>query len=157
MTNHIHLLVTPENDESISKVFQTAGRTYMQYFNFTYRRSRTLWKGRYRATVVDGERYLLTWMRYIELNSVRTDRVAHPRDYPWSSYAFNAQRRGRAELGLADSAPRISAPRSKGDGSTSRLPAIIQGGYFKQGPERNPRVHAQGLGKTVEWVRVGRR
>jgi len=90
MTNHIHLLATPEQEHSISKVFQSVGRKYVQYFNFTYRRSGTLWEGRYRATVVDSEQYLLTLMRYIELNPVRADMVAHPRDYPWSSYAFNA-------------------------------------------------------------------
>ena len=68
----------------------------MQYFNSTYKRSGTLWEGRYRATVVDSEQYLLTLMRYIELNPVRADMVAHPRDYPWSSYAANAQGAGGA-------------------------------------------------------------
>lgn len=91
MTNHIHLLATPEYDDSISKVFQSVGRKYVQYFNYTYKRSGTLWEGRYRATVVDSEQYLLTLMRYIELNPVRADMAAHPRDYSWSSYAFNAQ------------------------------------------------------------------
>lgn len=91
MTNHIHLLATPEFDHSISKVLQSVGRRYVQYFNLTYRRSGTLWEGRYRATVVDSERYLLTLMRYIELNPVRAGRVAHPKDYPWSSYRRNAQ------------------------------------------------------------------
>jgi putative transposase len=90
MTNHIHLLATPANEHSISKVFQSVGRKYVQYFNFTYRRSGTLWEGRYRSTVVDSEQYLLTLMRYIELNPVRADMVAHPRDYPWSSYRLNA-------------------------------------------------------------------
>ena len=90
MTNHIHLLATPQFDDSISKVFQSVGRKYVQYFNHTYKRSGTLWEGRYRATVVDSEHYLLTLMRYIEMNPVRADMVAHPRDYPWSSYRFNA-------------------------------------------------------------------
>lgn len=90
MTNHIHLLATPEYDDSISKVFQSVGRKYVQYFNYAYKRSGTLWEGRYRATVVDSEQYLLTLMRYIELNPVRAGMVTHPRDYPWSSYAFNA-------------------------------------------------------------------
>lgn len=90
MTNHIHLLATPAEADSISKVFQSVGRKYVQYFNFTYKRSGTLWEGRYRATVVDSERYLLTVMRYIELNPVRADMVAHPRDYRWSSYGRNA-------------------------------------------------------------------
>lgn len=91
MTNHIHLLASPGAEDSISKVFQSVGRRYVQYFNYTYKRSGTLWEGRYRATVVDSERYLLTVMRYIELNPVRAGMVAHPRDYPWSSHAFNAQ------------------------------------------------------------------
>lgn len=90
MTNHIHLLATPEFDDSISKVFQSVGRKYVQYFNFTYKRSGTLWEGRYRATVVDSEQYLLTLMRYIELNPVRAGMVAAPQDYPWSSYRRNA-------------------------------------------------------------------
>ena len=90
MTNHIHLLATPGAQDSISKVFQSVGRKYVQYFNFNYKRTGTLWEGRYRATVIDSERYLLTVMRYIELNPVRADMVAHPRDYPWSSYAHNA-------------------------------------------------------------------
>lgn len=90
MTNHIHLLATPQFDDSISKVFQSVGRRYVQYFNFTYKRSGTLWEGRYRATVVDSEQYLLTLMRYIEMNAVRANMAAHPRDYPWSSYGFNA-------------------------------------------------------------------
>lgn len=90
MTNHIHLLATPEFDDSISKVFQSVGRKYVQYFNFTYKRSGTLWEGRYRATVVDSEQYLLTLMRYIELNPVRAGMVAAPQDYMWSSYRRNA-------------------------------------------------------------------
>ncbi len=86
MTNHIHLLATPTHTDSISKSFQSAGRKYVQYFNHTYRRSGTLWEGRYRATVVDSERYMLSLMRYIELNPVRASMVTHPRDYPWSSH-----------------------------------------------------------------------
>jgi putative transposase len=90
MTSHIHLLATPESENSISKVFQSVGRHHLPCFDYTYRRSRTLSEGRYRATVVDRERYLLTLMRYSELNFVRAGMVAHPRDYPGSSYRFNA-------------------------------------------------------------------
>jgi putative transposase len=91
MTNHVHLLATPASDDSISKVFQSVGRRYVQYFNARYQRTGTLWEGRYRATVVDSERYLLAVMRYIELNPVRAGMVTHPNDYRWSSYAFNAR------------------------------------------------------------------
>ena len=57
MTNHVHILATPQFGHSISKVFQSVGRRYVQYFNFTYNRTGTLWEGRYRATVVDSEQY----------------------------------------------------------------------------------------------------
>jgi putative transposase len=90
MTNHVRLLATPEADGSISKTFQSVGRRYVQYFNYVYKRSGTLWEGRYRATVVDSERYLLTLMRYIELNPVRAGMVPLPQDYPWSSHRRNA-------------------------------------------------------------------
>lgn len=95
MTNHIHLLATPESGNAISKVFQSIGRRYVQYFNATYRRTGTLWEGRYRATVVESEQYLLKLIRYIELNPVRARMVARPDDYAWSSYG----RRARGETG----------------------------------------------------------
>ncbi len=91
MTNHIHLLATPQFEDSIAKVFQSVGRKYVQYFNYAYKRSGTLWEGRYRATVVDSEQYLLKIMRYIELNPLRAGMTGHPADYTWSSYAHNAE------------------------------------------------------------------
>ncbi len=91
MTNHIHLLVTPETEHSLPKTLQSVGRRYVQYFNYAYGRTGTLWEGRYKATLIDSERYLLTCMRYIELNPVRAGMVTHPGDYPWSSYQYNAR------------------------------------------------------------------
>jgi putative transposase len=90
MTNHIHLPGTPEFGHSISQVFQSVGRRYVQYFNFTCRRTGTLREGRYRATVVDSQAYWLTPMRCIELNPVRAGLAVHPGDYPWSSYRHPA-------------------------------------------------------------------
>lgn len=91
MTNHLHLLITPKEEQGVSKTMQTLGRYYVQYFNYTYRRTGTLWEGRYKATLIDSENYLLTCMRYIELNPVRAGMVRHPSDYPWSSYHHNAR------------------------------------------------------------------
>jgi len=90
MTKHVHLLLTPINKTSIAKTIQTLGRYYVQYFNFTYGRTGTLWEGRYKASLVDTEHYLLTCYRYIELNPVRAQMVEHPADYPWSSYRHYA-------------------------------------------------------------------
>ncbi|MBI5753177.1 MAG: transposase [Hydrogenophilales bacterium] len=94
MTNHVHLLATPAHETSIGKTLQSLGRRYVQYFNFTYQRTGTLWEGRYKATIIDSEPYLLTCSRYIELNPVRANMVAHPREYPWSSYHWHAEGRG---------------------------------------------------------------
>ena len=90
MSNHVHLLLTPVNENSIAKVIQSVGRYYVQYFNYHYDRTGTLWEGRYKATLIDSENYLLACMRYIELNPVRAHMVKHPSEYPWSSYRFNA-------------------------------------------------------------------
>lgn len=90
MTNHVHLLVTPATPESLSRMMQSVGRRYVRYLNGTYQRTGTLWEGRFRSALVDTERYLLTCMRYIELNPVRANMVEHPGDYRWSSYAHNA-------------------------------------------------------------------
>lgn len=90
MTNHVHLLVTPTTKQSISTALQSVGRSYVRYINMTYRRSGTLWEGRYKSAVVDSERYLLACSRYIELNPVRAGMVDRPDDYRWSSYHCNA-------------------------------------------------------------------
>ena len=90
MPNHVHVLTTPGETDSISRTVQSVGRNYVQYFNECYNGSGTLWEGRYRATVLDEKEYLLTCSRYIELNPVRAGLVKHPRDYRWSSYAHNA-------------------------------------------------------------------
>jgi putative transposase len=90
MTNHVHLLLTPEFAETPSMVLQSVGRRYVRYVNQVYRRSGTLWEGRYKSTLIDSDRYLLTCSRYIELNPVRARMVDHPGDYRWSSYICNA-------------------------------------------------------------------
>lgn len=55
MTNHVHLLMTPEDSEGISRVMQSVGRRYVQYINFEYQRSGTLWEGRHKASLVEAE------------------------------------------------------------------------------------------------------
>ncbi len=90
MTNHTHLLVTPLESDSLSKMMQSLGRRYVHYINHTYARSGTLWEGRYKACLIQTERYLLTCYRYIELNPVRAGMVVSPGDYLWSSYRANA-------------------------------------------------------------------
>ena len=90
MTNHVHILATPGNSESVSFLMQSIGRRYVQYVNKEYRRSGTLWEGRHKACLVHAEDYLLTCSRYIELNPVVAAMVGHPAEYRWSSFLCNA-------------------------------------------------------------------
>ena len=90
MTNHVHLLATPMEKDGLSKLMQFLGRRYVQYFNRSYRRTGTLWEGRFKSCLVQSEEYLLQCYRYIELNPVRAKMVADPAEYKWSSYRANA-------------------------------------------------------------------
>lgn len=90
MTNHIHLLASGNHSHSIPGFMKAVNQRYVQYINGTYRRSGTLWEGRYKASLIESERYFLACMRYIDLNPVRARMVAHAEDYCWSSYRANA-------------------------------------------------------------------
>jgi putative transposase len=87
MSNHFHLLATPETAEGIPQMMQAVGRRYVRYFNQRQSRTGTLWEGRYRSTLIQAERYLLSCMVYIDLNPVRAGMVDLPQRYPWSSHA----------------------------------------------------------------------
>jgi len=91
MTNHVHMLVTPMDENTISEMIQSIGSRYVRYMNKKYNRTGTLWEGRYKSSLVDSENYLLRCMQYIELNPVRAKMLEHPAEYQWSSYRANAQ------------------------------------------------------------------
>jgi putative transposase len=90
MPNHVHLLVTPQEPENISRAMRRLGQRYVQHFNKAHGRSGAMWEGRFKSIPVDSELYLLRCQRYIEQNPVRAEIASHPRDYPWSSYRHNA-------------------------------------------------------------------
>jgi putative transposase len=120
MTNHVHLLATPEKPDGIAKMMQSVGRRYVQYINRSYRRTGSLWEGRFKSSVVQAEAYLLTCMRYIELNPVRANMASDPAQYRWSSYRYNGLGQADARitphplyLGLAkDGGDRLAAYRA---------------------------------------------
>lgn len=91
MTNHVHLLLTPLNNDGASLLMKHLGQRYVQYVNRMYKRTGTLWEGRFRSCLTQSTNYVLACYRYIELNPVRANMVKHPRSYPWSSYCINAE------------------------------------------------------------------
>jgi len=91
MTNHVHLLLTPKNTDSAGKLMKRLGQRYVQYINRVYKRSGTLWEGRFRSCIIHQEDYLFLCQRYIEMNPVRAGMVQHPGEHRWSSYGVNGQ------------------------------------------------------------------
>jgi putative transposase len=91
MTNHVHLLMTPHERGACARLMKQVNQCYVQRLNYAWGRTGTLWEGRFRSALVDSHFYALICYRYIELNPVRAGMVAHPRDYPWSSYRANAE------------------------------------------------------------------
>jgi putative transposase len=98
MSNHLHLLLTPLQNDSLPKMMQAVGRSYVLYFNKRHGRSGTLWEGRYRSTLIQTERYLLACMAYIDLNPVRASMVVQAADYLWSSHGHYIGRQNEAWL-----------------------------------------------------------
>ncbi len=94
MTNHVHMLVTPDTKEGVSLMMKNLSQRYVQYINRAYERIGTLWDGRFRSCLTLSDSYALACYRYIELNPVRANMVELPIDYRWSSYSVNAE--GRA-------------------------------------------------------------
>jgi len=93
MPNHFHLLVTPETADSLPRLMQSVGRAYVRSFNRKHSRTGTLWEGRYRATVLQEDRYLLPCMAYMDLNPVRAGLCLEPSEYEWSSHGHYIGRR----------------------------------------------------------------
>ena len=98
MSNHVHLLLTPSTADGPSALMKMLGQRYVQYINRAYRRSGTLWEGRFRSCLLQEEGYLFECHRYIELNPVRAAMTEHPGSYRWSSYRANAQGEASAFL-----------------------------------------------------------
>ena len=90
MTNHVHLLLTPETCTSCSGLMKAIGQLYSQYVNKLYKKTGHLWEGRFKSCLVQSEQYVLACHRYIELNPVRAGLSKLPDQYAWSSYRTNA-------------------------------------------------------------------
>lgn len=90
MTNHFHLLLSSDLSNGPSLLMKFLGQRYVQHVNRAYKRSGSLWEGRFRSSLVQSQHYVLGCYRYIEMNPVRANMVKHPGEYRWSSYVANA-------------------------------------------------------------------
>lgn len=96
MSNHQHLIVIPDEEESLSRMMERLAGEYSKYLNARLRRSGHVWKERYFACVLD-EKHFTSALRYVELNPVRARIVSHAEDYLWSSAAVHLERKRAPE------------------------------------------------------------
>ncbi|HOU36027.1 MAG TPA: transposase [Candidatus Omnitrophota bacterium] len=89
MRNHLHLLIEAIKQNSISFFMKYLTGNYVLYINRKYNRTGTLFGSRFKAGLVQTEKYFANCMRYIDRNPVRAKLVQAPAQYPWSSYNFH--------------------------------------------------------------------
>lgn len=90
MTNHVHLLLTPQTSTGCAMLMKNLGQHYSQYVNRSHGRTGTLWEGRFRSCLVADQDYVLACYRYIDLNPVRAGMVSRPGEFCWSGYRTNS-------------------------------------------------------------------
>jgi len=91
MTNHVHLIVVPQDESSLPRGIGETHRRYTRHINFREGWRGYLWQGRFGSVPLD-ERYLVAAVRYVERNPVEAGLVEHPEAYPWSSARAHVRR-----------------------------------------------------------------
>ncbi len=81
MSNHLHLLITPQSKKDLATFMQTMANRYVRYFNAKYDRTGTIWEGRFKSCLVESELYLFVLYKYIEMNPVKAGMVKCAEDY----------------------------------------------------------------------------
>jgi len=99
MTNHVHLVVVPEREDSLAVLFRRVHGRYAQYLNARLGRSGHLWQNRFFSCPVSA-RHAWKVLAYVERNPVRAGLVAKAGEYQWSS--ARAHLRGKDPLGILD-------------------------------------------------------
>ena len=103
MTNHVHLLVTPERAEAVPRLVIALGRRYVQYINTTYRRSGTLWDSRYKSSLIQAETYLIRLA--LNQNQPLGNSRFHARIEAMTGQRREARPRGRPRVRQDESGP----------------------------------------------------
>ncbi len=89
MNNHYHLVIeTP--DGNLSKGMRQLNGVYTQAFNKRHSRVGHVFRGRFKAILVQKDSHFLEVCRYVVLNPVRAKTISHPRQWKWSSYRATA-------------------------------------------------------------------
>ncbi len=99
MPNHIHLVMEPTVEGSLSKIMLKLTLAHTRYFNKKYKGVGHVWQGRYKSSLIDADDYFIWCGIYNELNPVRAGLIKNPKDWQWSSFRF---------YGLNENGPKVS-------------------------------------------------
>ena len=123
MSNHVHLLIEPTLEDTISRFMQGVSLCYARYFNEKYAKVGHAWQSRYCSIPIETESYYLRCAQYIELNPVRAGIVKHPSEYEWTSYAKSI---GVQSPGWTDIHPLLIKYQQKQQGVGTMYESIIE-------------------------------
>jgi len=141
MTNHVHVLLTPKSKESAGDLMKRLGQRYVQYVNRTYRRSGTLWEGRFRSCLTGEERYVLGCSRLLPVNRTQSRACEHggtPRTICLVKLPVECPRRSLMLAHAASSLLRVGRARRPTPGRLSRaVPAPSRSGVGRRDRSRN--------------------
>jgi len=147
MDNHVHLLTTPPDIGAVARLMQKLGRGYVGQFNTCHQRTGTLWEGRYKASPVDSESYVLRCHRYIDPNPVRARMTDDPTTFAWSNCASHC---GLRQEVILSPHPQYTALAATPESRAMALPSAVTRDPFR----RRPGMHSE-LPPTTKSARPG--
>ena len=110
MTNHVHLIAVPQEEQSLAKAVGRTHFAYTQYVNRLHGRSGHLWQNRFYSCALDEDHYWAA-LRYVERNAVRAKLIRRAWRYAWCSASAHCD--GRDKTGLLDLAAWAEASRGR--------------------------------------------
>jgi len=152
MTNHVHLIATPREPESLAKAVGRTHWLYTQYVNRLHGRSGHLWQNRFYSCALD-EPHFYAAMIYVERNPVRARLVRRAWRYPWSSAAAHCDGRDPTDTERAPPACWTWPRGPKGCLPTARGATPWWGRPTRPWPRRSAsgRIAAARWAPTASW------
>lgn len=137
-------LVIEVDETPLSRIMQQLGFRYTRWFNDWHQQVGHLFQGRYKAILVDPERYLLDLVREVHLAPIRAGKESDPMRYAWSSHRAYCGR--EKVLWLSQDRPMLQIEET-GIKALMRFHAYVNEGLerppaidFNRGSEYDPRV-----------------
>ena len=98
MPNHFHLVVRPCDGDDLARWMHWVFTTHVRWYHKKYQTTGRVWQGRFKTFPAQQDQHLLTVMRYVERNALRSKLVDRAEDWEWSSLAWRRESRPPVQL-----------------------------------------------------------